>query len=290
MIARIVAIVFPVFAVIAIGYAYGRFRRPDLGAANQINMAVLLPALIFSVLAARDFNLRQYGPLALAALAVVLGSGLIAWPVARLARLPARTFVPPMMFTNAGNMGLPLAVFAFGDSALAAAVVLFIVENGLHFTLGTWLMDHRARWRDVLRQPIVLATLAGVGVALAGGGLPLPLEAAVRLLGQASIPLLLFALGARLTNVDWHDWRAGVLGAIVCPLSGVAVALLVMPWLALDGSQKALLLLFGALPPAVLNYLVAERYQQEPARVAAIVMIGNLGALISIPLVLAFVL
>lgn len=290
MIARIVGIVFPVFAVVAIGYAYGRFRRPDLGAANQINMAVLLPALIFSVLAARDFNLRQYGSLALAALAVVLGSGLIAWPIARLARLPARTFVPPMMFTNAGNMGLPLAVFAFGESALAAAVVLFIVETGLHFTLGTWLMDHRARWRDVLKQPIVLATFAGIGVALAGGGLPLPLEAAVRLLGQASIPLLLFALGARLTSVDWHDWRAGVLGAIVCPLSGVAVALIVMPWLTLDASQRALLLVFGALPPAVLNYLVAERYSQEPARVAAIVMIGNLGALISIPLVLAFVL
>jgi hypothetical protein len=194
------------------------------------------------------------------------------------------------MFTNAGNMGLPLAVFAFGESALAAAVVLFIVETGLHFTLGTWLMDHRARWRDVLKQPIVLATLAGIGTALAGGALPLPLEAAIRLLGQASIPLLLFALGARLTSVDWRDWRAGVLGAVVCPLSGIAVALLVMPWLALDGSQKALLLVFSALPPAVLNYLVAERYQQEPARVAAIVMIGNLGALVSIPLVLALVL
>lgn len=290
MIARIFGIVFPVFAVVAIGYAYGRFRRPDLGAANQINMAVLLPALIFSVLSARDFNLHQYGSLALAALLVVLGSGLFAWPVARLARLPAKTFVPPMMFTNAGNMGLPLAVLAFGESALAAAVVLFIVETGLHFTLGTWLMDHRARWRDVLKQPIVLATFAGIGVALARGGLPLPLEAAVRLLGQASIPLLLFALGARLTSVDWRDWRAGVLGAVICPLGGVVVALLVMPWLALDGSQKAMLLMFGALPPAVLNYLVAERYRQEPARVAAIVMIGNLGALISIPLVLACVL
>ena len=290
MITRIIGIVFPVFAVVATGYAYARFRRPDLGAANQINMAVLLPALIFGVLAARDFDLQHYRSLALAALLVVLGSGLIAWPIARLAHLPARTFVPPMMFTNAGNMGLPLALFAFGEPALPAAVVLFIVENGLHFTLGTWLMDHHARWRDVLKQPIVLATLAGIGVALAGTALPAPLEAAIRLLGQASIPLLLFALGARLTHVDWRDWRAGVLGAVVCPASGVAAALLVLPWLALDGAQRALLLVFGALPPAVLNYLVAERYRQEPARVAAIVMIGNLGALVSIPLVLAFVL
>lgn len=290
MVLRIVGIVFPVFAIVAVGYVYGRLRRPDLGAVNQLNMTVLLPALIFSVLASRDFRLAEFGLLAGAATLVVLGSGLLAWPVALLARVPTRTFVPPMMFTNSGNMGLPLAVFAFGETALPAAVVLFIVENGLHFTVGTWLMDHRARWLDVLRQPIVLATLAGIAFALGDHALPGPLAAAVSLLGQASIPLLLFALGVRLTSVDLRDWRYGVLGAIVCPVTGVLMVLLLRQFLELDARQAALLLVFGALPPAVLNYLVAERYQQEPARVASIVLIGNLGAVIAIPLALAFAL
>lgn len=290
MVLRIVGIVFPVFAIVAVGYVYGRLRRPDLGAVNQLNMTVLLPALIFSVLASRDFRLAEFGLLAGAATLVVLGSGLLAWPVALLARVPTRTFVPPMMFTNSGNMGLPLAVFAFGETALPAAVVLFIVENGLHFTVGTWLMDHRARWLDVLRQPIVLATLAGIAFALGDHALPGPLAAAISLLGQASIPLLLFALGVRLTSVDLRDWRYGVLGAIVCPVTGVLMVLLLRQFLELDARQAALLLVFGALPPAVLNYLVAERYQQEPARVASIVLIGNLGAVIAIPLALAFAL
>lgn len=290
MLLRILGIVFPVFAIVAVGYVYGRFRRPDMTAANQLNMSVLLPALIFSVLSSKDFNLNAFGALAAGAAAVVLGSGLLAWPVARLARVPAKTFVPPMMFTNSGNMGLPLAVFAFGDSALPAAVVLFIVENGLHFTLGTWLMDHRARWLDVLKQPIVLATLAGIAFALFGGGVPPPLAAAIDLLGQASIPLLLFALGARLTTIDWREWRIGVLAAVVCPLSGIATVLAVRPFLDLPPQQASLLLVFGALPPAVLNYLVAERYQQEPGRVAALVMIGNLGAFLAIPIALAFAL
>ncbi len=290
MLLRIFSIIFPVFAIIGLGYVYGRWRRPDLTSANQINMLVLLPALIFDVLSDKDFHLQQYGPLALAALVVVLGSGLIAWPVARLARIPARTLVPPMMFTNSGNMGLPLAVFAFGEAALPAAVVLFIVENGRHFTLGTWRMDHRAHWLDVLKQPIVLATLLGLVAALAGLHPPAPAAAAIHLLGQASIPLLLFSLGTRLIDIDWRDWRVGLLGAVLCPLSGVAMVLLVTPCVALDGMQKALLLVFGALPPAVLNYLVAERYRQEPVRVAAIVMIGNLGALLAIPLALAYAL
>jgi predicted permease len=290
MILRIFTIVFPVFAIVGIGYLYGRFHRPDLTAANQVNMTVLLPALIFGVLSGKDFNIHQYGPLALAALAVVLGSGLLAWPVARMAKIPVKTFVPPMMFTNSGNMGLPLAVFAFGEQALPAAVVLFIVENGLHFTLGTWLMDRRAHWLEVLKQPIVLATLAGLAFALGGWSLPAPLPATLELLGQASIPLLLFSLGARLTSVDLRDWRIGLLGAVTCPATGVLMVLLVMPFIALDAQQTALLIVFGALPPAVLNYLVAERYRQEPARVAALVMLGNLGAVVSIPLALAFAL
>ena len=290
MLLRIFGIVFPVFAIVAVGYLYGRWRRPDMTAANQLNMTVLLPALIFSVLSGRDFDLGRYGALAAAAAVVVLGSGLLAWPVARLAGVAPKTFVPPMMFTNSGNMGLPLAVFAFGEPALPAAVVLFIVENGLHFTLGTWLMDRRAHWLQVLKQPIVIATAAGVVFAAFRWSLPKPAGVAVDLLGQASIPLLLFSLGARLTSVDLREWRLGTLGAVVCPLTGVLMVLLVKPFLDLDAQQSALLIVFGALPPAVLNYLVAEQYRQEPGRVASLVMLGNLGAFVSIPIALAFAL
>jgi predicted permease len=290
MLLRIFGIVFPVFAVVGVGYLYSRWRRPDMNAANQLNMTVLLPALIFSVLSGKDFDIGQYGAIALAAALVVLGSGLLAWPVSRLMRVPAKTFVPPMMFTNSGNMGLPLAVFAFGEQALPVAVVLFIVENGLHFTFGTWMMDHRAHWSQVLKQPIVMATLAGVVFAIFSWGVPKPVGAAMELLGQASVPLLLFSLGARLTSVDMREWRIGVIGAIICPLTGVLIVLAVMPFLTLSPQQQAMLIVFGALPPAVLNFLVAEQYQQEPERVASLVMIGNLGAFVSIPVALAYAL
>jgi predicted permease len=290
MLLRIFTIVFPVFAIVGIGYLYGRFRRIDLTAANQINMAVLLPALIFSVLSGKNFQIGQYGALAAGAALVMLGSGLLAWLVARLAGIPAKTFVPPMMFTNSGNMGLPLAVFAFGEAALPAAVVVFIVENGLHFTLGTWLMDRRAHWLEVLRQPIVIATLVGIAFSLSGLSLPEPLPATIELLGQASIPLLLVSLGTRLTAIDLREWRLGLLGAIVCPVTGVLMVMILTPFLKLVPGEQALLILFGVLPPAVLNFLVAERYRQEPSRVAAIVMIGNLGAIVSVPLALAYAL
>lgn len=290
MLLRILSIVFPIFAIVAAGYLYARLKKPDITFANQLNMDVFVPALLFSVLSAKNFELGAYRGLALGALIVILGSGVLALPVARLARVPIKTFVPPMMFSNSGNMGLPLAVFAFGEQALPAAVVLFIVGNGLHFTLGTYIMDHRAHWLDVLRMPIVVATLAGILFSLTGWVLPRALSITVEMLGQVSIPLLLFSLGVRLINVDLSDWRVGILGAVLCPLTGIAVAWLVLRLMELAPMQASLLLIFGTLPPAVLNYIVAEKYRQEPSRVASIVMLGNLGSFISIPIVLVFAL
>ncbi len=290
LIIRLIAIIFPVFAIVTIGYLYSRWRQPDMTAANQINMMILLPALIFHVLSGKDFQLGEFGWLALGGVVVVLGSGLLALLVAKVARLSYKTFVPPMMFTNSGNIGLPLAVFAFGEAALPAAVVLFLVENGLHFTLGTWLMDHRAPLHKVLMQPIVAATLTGIAFSLFRWDVSTPVRETVNLLGQASIPLLLFALGTRLTRIDFSAWRIGILGAVLCPLTGVVMVLLVRPFLELTPLQTSLLLVFGALPPAVLNYLIAEQYQQEPSKVASIVLFGNLAGLIILPMALAFAL
>ncbi|MNY67225.1 hypothetical protein D3C86_2047730 [compost metagenome] len=63
-----------------------------------------------------------------------------------------------------------------------------------------------------------------------------------------------------------------------------------IPLLQLAPEQTALVVLFGALPPAVLNFLMAELYQQEPERMASIVLIGNLASLLFVPLGLAFAL
>ena len=109
------------------------------------------------------------------------------------------------------------------------------------------------------------------------------------MLGEISIPLMLFALGVRMLDIDFSGWKLGLLGAILCPLSGLLMAIPFVLWFNLSGLQAATLWVFAALPPAVLNYLVAEQYRQEPHKVASLVLIGNLGSLVVMPLVLGFV-
>lgn len=287
---RLVAILFPIFGIVAAGYFYGRRHKPEMAVANRLNMDVFVPALVFAAMAGKSFDLAAYAPLALGGLLVIGTCGLLAWPVSRLVGVQPKTLVPPMLFNNSGNIGLPLAVLAWGEAALPAAVILFMVENTLHFSFGARLLDPHARLLTLWRVPVVAAAIAGLAVALLKIPVWEPAVIAIKMLGDVSVPLLLFSLGVRMTDVSFRDWKLPVGAALLRPLAGMAVAWGVIQLLGLQGRDAAMLLVFGALPPAVLNFLFAERYRQEPQRVASIVLIGNLGALIFLPLALALVL
>jgi malate permease and related proteins len=284
MLERILGIILPVFSIIILGWAYARRVKPDMTFVNRISMNVLAPALIFSALASKDFDMGANRMLLLSSVGVVLGSGLLAWPFARLMRASPRTFVPPMMFNNCGNMGLPLAVLAYGAAGFSPMVALFTISNLLHFTLGVWIIDHHARFGNLVRNPMVISTVLGFAFAIAQPALPEWLSVAIKLLGDALIPMMLLSLGVRLYEVSFGDWRIGLVGGIVCPLTGIAIAALLASLLDLDPIQQGLLILFGSLPPAVLNFMVAEQFRQEPGKVASIVLIGNLLSIIFVPL------
>lgn len=287
MLLRISGIVFPILLIVMIGFAYGRQHRPDMTAANTLNIKVFLPALFFAALAGKTFNLADNAQIAIGCAVVVLGSGLLTWGCARMAGIDPKTLVPPSMFNNVGNMGLPLMLLTFGEQTLGAAVVLMLVVTVLQFTVGIWLLSGRFSASILWREPLLLAAGAGIVVSLSGFTVWQPMMVGVKLLGNISIGLMIFALGVRLSSARLGAWRIGVVGACVTPLTGMLVAW-AFGWLAgLSPRDQAILFLFGALPPSVSSFIFAERYQQEPDKVASIVMIGNACALFFVPLALA---
>jgi predicted permease len=290
MLLRIIAILFPLFAITALGFGVGRRSKPDMSVAGRLNMDVFTPALIFGALASKDFHIQAYGPLLLASFGLIVGSGLLAWWVARLLGVEPKTLVPPMMFNNCGNLGLPLAVLAFGPAALPPAVVMFTVSNILHFSFGAWLLDHHTRITTVWRSPSVLASLGGLAVGVFNLEVWPPLLQAVRMVGDIAVPLMLFMLGVRLATSRITALGFGLMGAVLRPVSGMALAWGLMQAIDLPRDQQALLLVFGALPPAVLNFMFAERYRQEPDKVASVVLIGNLAAVVFMPIALGWAL
>nr|MBL8412303.1 AEC family transporter [Dechloromonas sp.] len=287
---RLLAILFPIFGIVAAGFFYARKHKPEMAVANRLNMDVFVPALVFAAMAGKSFDLAAYAPLALGGFLVLATCGLIAWPVAKLCGVQPKTLAPPMMFNNSGNIGLPLVVLAWGEDALPAAVILFMVENTLHFSFGARLLDPTTRILTLWRIPVVAAAIAGLAVAVFKVPIWQPAVIAIKMLGDVSVPLLLFSLGVRMTDVSFGEWKLSLGSALLRPLAGMAIAYGVILLLGLGGRDAAMLLVFGALPPAVLNFLFAERYKQEPQRVASIVLIGNMAALVFLPLALALVL
>lgn len=290
LIARIGQIIIPVFFIVAVGYFYGRRHRPDLAAFNRIVLDVLAPVLVYAALAAREFRLQDHLALLAGGSLLIAGSGIIGWLLARVTQAQPRTLVPVVMFNNCGNMGLPLALLAFGADHFGAAVALFSVSNLLHFSVGTRITSARASTRELLLSPLMLATALGFVSAWSGVRPPQPLLAGMKLLGEAMLPLMLFALGVRLTALRREAIPLGLLGAFARPVAGLALAIPLAWALGLDDNARAQLILFGALPPAVMQFMLADRYHQEPEKVAAMILLGNALAVVFIPLALAIAL
>lgn len=283
---RIIGIITPVLIISAFGYAYGRVVRPDMTWINRLSTDLLYPMLIFTAMAAKDFHILEYLPLIGGSAVVLLGSGLLAWGVAHFLGYNPHAFIPPMVFTNTANMGLPLTLFAFGPAMLPPAVALFMISSLAHFTIGIRICDPNARVSGILKGPMLWAMLIGVAMSLLHWSLPPWLAASTKMLGDAAIPLGLFTLGVGFASFRVERWSIGIVGALLRPIGGLLIAWPLVLLLPLTKPMQGVLLLYAALPPAVMNYIFADRYQQEPGMVSAIVVGGNIASILFVPLAL----
>ena len=287
---QIFQIMFPIVAIVSVGVLIGKRNYPNLDSVNDINLNVFVPALVFASLAKQQFSFNHYALLGVCGLALVLLTAALAIPLARLLKQPYKTIGPPMMFHNAGNVGLPLMALAFGPEGLAAGLILFLVGNITHFGLGSYLLDKNPHILRSLTSPaIIAAALAFIiqsnEIAVASFVM-LPIE----MLGNIAVPMMLFSLGTRLAHAKFDHWRLGLLIGLLTPVVGIIITFGILSVVSLAPLQIGVLIMFSVLPPAVMNFLFAERYQQEPTKVSAIVLIGNSVAVVTLPLALLYVL
>lgn len=287
MLFRIINIVFPIFLIVITGFIYGRKHQPEMTAANKMNMEVFLPALIFSALAGKSFALAENLPAIIGCIVITIGSGLLGWMSARLLGYNPKTLIPPVMFNNVGNMGLPLMLLTFGEKALGIAIVLMLVMTIMQFALTPWIISGRSPVSTVWREPFMIASALGIIVSLTGISVWQPILSACKIVGDISLGLMIFSLGVRLASTQLNSWAIGITGAILTPVTGLIMAWLFCQSVSLPSFTQDVLFIFGALPPAVSSFIFAERYNQEPDKVASIVIIGNVFSILFIPLALA---
>ncbi|MEX0334757.1 AEC family transporter [Vibrio tubiashii] len=289
MFQQVVGILFPVFALVAVGYSVGRWLKPDFKPINRINMDAFTPALVFSSLVAMPLDTQQV-PLLTASLVAVLLPGLVMIPVCKLSNLRYKAWAPPHMFRNSGNLAIPLFTYTFGDTALASAVLLFVVSACLHISLGLALLSEGNPFKQIIKMPIFLAASAALIFNLSGIGVWSPLYEATVLLGQAAVPVMLLSLGAQMCNMRMSGLKVGLLCTLQSLFTGAIAFAVIYFFIPLPTMQLQMMVLFTMLPPAVMNYLFAERFHIEPTKVASMVLFGNFFSIITLPLLLGFAL
>jgi predicted permease len=291
MLSDLFAIIAPILICAGIGFAWARggLNYPVEFVSRAV-MNIGAPCLIISSFTQSGIDIHGIAELAGAVLVVLLIMAAVGLLLVRILRLNVGTFLPSLLFPNIGNMGLPLCLFAFGETGLALGLTVFMLIFGLQMSLGIVLVAGRSHSAGLLRQPVLWATLAAVVLVSKGIALPAWLDNTTSLLAGFTIPLMLMTLGVSLADLKVAEWKHSLLFSAIRVAGGFGVGLLVAEIFDLQGVARGVLILQSSMPVAVFNYLLALRYDREPREVAGMVWLSTLMAFLFLPMIVNFVL
>lgn len=291
MTAQLSGILLPVFCLAAVGYGWRRLGFPfEREFVTRVILNVSGPCLIVDSLAGLTMPMDEFLRMAAGAVTMFVVTVAAAWGILRAARLSVRSYLPALAIGNTGNMGLPLCLFAFGEEGLALAVAVYVTNSVGQFTLTPMLQSGTSPVKTLATTPVVYGAVIGTVVLVSGTTLPGWIDTTIGLLGDLMIPLMLLALGNTLGGLRAQrlpfatGWGVGRL------LLGFGIAYGVAELFDLEGAAKGVLVLQGAMPAAIFNYLFAARYDRAPDDVAGIVLISTLASAATLPLLVSFVL
>ena len=283
--------VLPTVTIVAIGYAWAKLGRGfDRATLTPLVSDLGVPCLAFTTLAKLNLSPIVLAATAAAAILILAATMALAALILRLFGLSLRTYLPSLTFPNAGNLGLSLALSAFGPVGLSFAMIMFTIYSISNNTIGRTIAAGGANWRAGLLTPILPAVVLGLICSFAHIAPPPWLMNALSLVGGLAVPLMLLMLGASLAVIKVRTFgRASALSLLRIGL-GAGVGLAVTALFHFTGPQRAALVLQSAMPAAVINYLFADLYQTEPEEIASLVVLSTLFSVITTPLLLALLL
>ena len=285
-----VSAVIPVFLLIAAGFLFAHWKKISLASVTEIIVYLGTPYLVFGSLASKPLYVADIAVLFSGIAIMFAAVGLLILLYFSIFRLSSRGFALPALFMNAGNMGIPLALFAFGQAGFQRATLMFVILTFLQYSLGIYILNGRGNWAEIFRLPLIYAALAGLAVNQTQIQIPEVLMQSITMLGQATIPIMLITLGYRLYQFDSLQWGHAVGGALVRIVGGFAAAQVAVYLIGAEGVNRQVLLLYGSLPAAVINFVLTEKYRQDPSLAASIVVISTFLSIFTVPVVIWLVL
>ncbi len=299
----VLASLLPVFLIIICGYGLKKSKFPGDNfwpGAEQIVYYILFPALLFSSSAGASWEFFSVASMVWAILATMfVMSGLLLLLRPRLTKKDASftsIFQGSIRFTS--YIGLAAAFSLFGDEGLYLAAVLITVLIPLVNVLSVMVLvrygGQKGGWywifTTVIKNPLIIACLAGMLVNLLGWQLPAIVENMTTILGRGSLPLGLLAVGG---SLDFSSIKkTGLEIVYACLLKLILLPLLM--WLTctllgVDNLSTAIAVLFAALPGSPLSYVLAKQLGGDTKLMSSIIAVQTGVSMISLPVIIALV-
>ncbi len=284
----VVEIVAPVFLLAGLGFAWVKLGQEyRIAFVTRLAMTLAVPCLIFVSLMQSKLDAGAITSLSLAALVAYGGVTLAMIALVFAFKLDVRTYLSPLTFGNTGNLGLPLAFFAFGETGLSYAIVLFAIMAVWNFTYGVWIVAGGGHWTRLVQEPMVGATLLGALFLWQGWHTPTFLTNTLSLIGQLAIPLMLLTLGVAVARLTPKGFGLAIVLSLTKLCLCTAIGWAVGRAFQLDDIAFGTLVLQVATPVAVTSYMLAEKYGADGEAVAGLVVVSTLLSVGALPLLLA---
>jgi len=284
VIVQLLAITAPVFCIVALGYFWARWHQAfDAETLTNLVIKVATPCLVFTNLTQLNLGLNTIATMATAAACALTLSGSIGWVVLKLSKLPTHTYLASLMHPNTGNIGLPLALMAFGEEGLALAVAYFVVISTSQYTIGYGLTAGRVSVKRFFQQPLLYAVLISLTVVSLNLHIPVWIANTTDIMSGLVIPALLMVLGYSLAEFKIIDLKLAVYLSAVRLTLGLLVGFLVIKLLNLNGTQAGVVFLLSVMPIAVFNFVFAKHFDRSPDKIAGVIMLSTLLVFLFLP-------
>jgi malonate transporter len=261
--------------------------------AERLVYYVLFPVLLFNSIVRQPLEAGTLASLGLVGLAVVGAGVVLAYALARWPGVDARAHAAGAQcaFRFNSYIALALAERLGGAAGVAATAVLVSLAVPLCNIAAVWPLARQGGHgylRELLRNPLILATVAGLAANLLGLKLPEPIAITTQRIGLAALPIGLMAVGAGLRFGALRD-APGLAVALLTIRHAVLPALAVALVLAtrLTTVQQMVVVMFAALPTASSAYVLAARMGYNGAYVAGLVTLSTLLGVASLPFALS---
>jgi predicted permease len=289
--------ILPIFAIAGVGYLLARFAGVEVKTVARLVFFGLMPCLAFRMLITSTASGPEVGKLA-ALVVLIMGTmgliGLAAAKVAGLTGAALRAFLMVVMFSNAGNYGLPVVQFAFGQQAMTYATVFFIAGSVTTYTVSAFFASgHNRRWIGALekiwKMPALYGLAAAAVVLWLGIQVPDAVMRPITLLSDAAIPVMILVLGMQLEQAVWPSRPGLVFLAVGISLVVAPLIALGLTWaMGIEGPARQAAVTLSSTPVAVVTIILALEFELAPEFVTSAVLISTLASPLTLTPLIAY--